>query len=86
MNKVSSRALYDRPRAFRLSSATTDTSGDQDNEHTIGLVRKPSKFPEVSHEMEIRNLRGRNSYRRRSSGVTTEASIHTIHSDESSGN
>ena len=57
-SKLSARARYDRPKAFRLPAPTTkrSTLSDSDEQEREGeanrppLVRRPSKLPVVSHD------------------------------------
>ena len=55
-NKLSARARYDRPKAFRLPAdnipKNTHLSEDEPQDHEI--VRRPSKLPVVSHD-QVRN-------------------------------
>ncbi len=57
-SKMTARARYDRPKAFRLP-----VFSDPDLvKSALGeLGRRPSKFPEVSHDQHVRNFKGRST-------------------------
>ena len=57
-SKLSARARYDRPKAFRLPAPTAKKTADETEEQgwereggeAPPLVRRPSKLPVVSHD------------------------------------
>ena len=65
-SKVSARAKYDRPKAFRIpirDLITSRKAGDPDKDiadgDTPGIVKRPSKFSVVSHD-QVRRLKAGN--------------------------
>lgn len=67
-SKVSARAKYDRPKAFRIPIRDLTTSrkgGDTDKDiadgDAPGIVKRPSKFAVVSHN-QVRRLKAGNRH------------------------
>lgn len=80
VNKVSARACYDRPKAFRLPAQTEE---DMDSRE---MSMHPAKFPEVSHNQKIRNSRGQSTRDKKTLGaIPMEVSQLTVQTNESSG-
>ena len=85
-SKLTARARYDRPKAFRLPVySNPELEGSVMDE----LIKRPSRFPEVSHDQHVRNSRGRSTraMKRQSAGygVPVESSLQSVLSDEDYG-
>ena len=88
-SKLSARARYDRPKAFRLPAPSRrprlpseDNAGDEPGEI---LVRRPSKLPVVSHD-RVRAYKGGRGEAKQSSNVSIQAGLSTQSVDsEASG-
>ena len=86
-SKLTARARYDRPKAFRLPVySNSDMEGSVMDE----LLKRPSRFPEVSHDQHVRNSRGRSTrtIKRQSAGygaVPVDSSLQSILSDDNYG-
>ena len=88
--KLSARARYDRPKAFRLPAPSSNKpqhvpdveDGDAPGER---LVRRPSKLPVVSHD-RVRAYKGGRGQLKQSSNVSIQAGLSTQSVDsEASG-
>ena len=83
-SKLTARARYDRPKAFRLPIFS-----DPDLEKAAmgELTKRPSRFPEVSHDQHVRNSRGRSTRAAKNQqsyfGISMEASQQSIGNDNS---
>ena len=85
--KLSARAKYDRPKAFRLpaASAKRSQSESEDGGTSEQTVRRPSKLPVVSHD-KVRACRaGRPLKQTSSSNVQATPSALSLDSEASGG-
>ena len=82
-NKLSTRAHYDKPKAFRLPSVSTTSVEENPG---MDLVKRPSRFPDVSHDHQIRNSRGRSTRGKQQQwGVPMEISLQSVQSIDNYG-
>ena len=91
-SKLSARAKYDRPKAFRIPIRSNTLKGDLttegDNKEVPGVIKRPSKFAVVYHDQVRRMKANRQSNRLLSSlnaqTVVPAASVqNTILTEES---
>ena len=78
--KMTSRARYDRPKAFRLPIYSNP---DLEKSVMGELVKRPSRFPDVSHDQHVRNSRGRSTRverQQQSYGLPMEDSMRSVQS------
>ena len=78
--KLSTRARYDRPKAFRLPSLSDPDLVEMGG--ALELSKKPSQFPNVSHEQQVRNSKGRSTREKQQWGVPLEVSLQSVQSIE----
>ena len=82
-SKMTARARYDRPKAFRLPIFSDPDLAKS----ALGeLGRQPSRFPDVSHDQKVRNYKGRSTRRQSQFGVPMEVSLQSVQSYENQGN
>lgn len=76
-NKLSARARYDQPKAFRLPCLSEEDLGAAE------LGKRPSKFPDVSHDQQVRNAKGQSvKTKRQSWAIPMELSLASMQSSD----
>ena len=85
-SKLSARAKYDRPKAFRLPTSTSKNQSESEGRATPERsVRRPTKLPVVSHD-KVRAYKGGRSLKQASNvSVQAAPSAHSLDSEESGG-
>lgn len=87
--KLSARARYDRPKAFRLPAPTSrQTQLPTDSDDADGsrpLVRRPSKLPVVSHDRVRAYKGGRQTNQTSTTSIQANQSSQSVDSDVSMG-
>lgn len=81
-SKLSTRSRYDQPKAFRLPCLSEEIL---ENPGAAELLRDPSRFPDVSHEQQLRNFRGRSTKSKQHWGVPMELSLASVQSSDNNG-
>ena len=87
--KLSARARYDRPKAFRLPAPTARrvqlASDSEDVDISDRLVRRPSKLPVVSHDRVRGYKGGRQMNQASTTSIQAVLSTQSVDSDVSVG-
>lgn len=79
--RISTRARYDKPKAFRLPSLSDPNLVEM--EGAPELSKRPSRFPNVSHDQQVRNSKGRSTRGKQQQwGVPQEVSLQSVQSIE----
>lgn len=78
-SKISARARYDRPKAFRLPSLSLE---NLENPGAMELRKQPARYPDVSHDHHVRNMKGRSRKQTKQSwGIPMELSLLSVQND-----